>query len=33
MDEWKRNNKNIIQLKNKTPIWNDGMNNAWAVNY
>lgn len=22
-EEWKRNNKSIVQLKNKTPIWND----------
>jgi len=24
MDAWKRN-KGIIQLKNKTPVWNEGM--------
>jgi hypothetical protein len=24
-DEWKKNSKAIVQLKNKTPIWNDGM--------
>ncbi|CAG2174754.1 unnamed protein product, partial [Oppiella nova] len=22
-EEWKRNNKSILQLKNKTPVWND----------
>ncbi|CAG2121754.1 unnamed protein product, partial [Medioppia subpectinata] len=22
-EEWKRNNKAILQLKNKTPVWND----------
>ncbi|CAG2106727.1 unnamed protein product [Medioppia subpectinata] len=24
-EEWKRNNKAILQLKNKTPVWNDGI--------